>query len=56
MQIPRMREAMRSHASASENEIRTAAAGALVPTNVWKVCPFILAQSALADEFFGECA
>jgi hypothetical protein len=34
----------------------TAIAGALVPTNVLKVCPLILAQTALADEFFGERA
>jgi len=37
MQIPSTREAMRSHASASENEINTAAAGADVPTSEWKV-------------------
>ena len=37
MQIPSKREAMRSHASTSENEIKTAIAGAPVPTNVWKV-------------------
>jgi len=56
MQIPSTREAMRSHASTSENEIKTAIAGAPVPIKVWKVCPFILAQAALADEFFGERA
>jgi len=56
MQIPRTREATRSHASTSENEIKTAIAGAPVPIKVWKVCPFILAQSALADEFFRDRA